>query len=131
MKYVMARYAVCTGVSATLLISEIPKIIASLFTFGIIVNNVTADGASENRSAFCALATITMKDIFALNSNIILTDKQKTILPLSQYKVAFYHPIQSDIIVFIGGEMPNLIKKIVNALERSGSIHFTDLYFRN
>ena len=72
-----------------------------------------------------------MKDIFAKNSSLILTEKQKTILPLSEYKVAFYHPIQEDIVVFIGGEIPHLIKKFVNALERSGSVKTTDLYFCN
>ena len=47
LKYVVARYAVGAGVSSTLLLSEIPKIICGLYTFGIIVTNVTADGASE------------------------------------------------------------------------------------
>ena len=63
LKYVIARYAVGAGVSSTLLLSEIPKIICGLYTFGIIVTNVTADGASENRSAFRSLANITMKEI--------------------------------------------------------------------
>ena len=52
MKYVIARYAVASGVSSSLLLSEIPKIICALYYYGIIVNNVTGDGASENRSAF-------------------------------------------------------------------------------
>ena len=72
---------------------------------------MTADGASENRSAFRALATITMKEIFEKNTSIHLTAKQKSIIPMSEYKVAFYHPIQDDITIFIGGEMPHLIKK--------------------
>ena len=105
LKYVVARYAVGTGVSSTLLLSEIPKIISGLYSFRIIVNNVTADGASENRSAFRALATITMKEIFDKNTSLHLTTKQKSRIPLSEYNVAFYHPIQDVITVFIGGEM--------------------------
>ena len=130
MKYVIARYAVSSGVSSSLLLSEIPKIIASLYYFGIIVNNVTGDGASENRSAFCALYNISMKEIID-NISLTLTTGQQTILPLLGHKVAFKHPIQDDITIFIGGEMPHLIKKIINALERSGSAKSTDLIFRN
>ena len=62
-KYVIARYAVAAGVSATFLLSEIPKIICGLYFYGLIVNNVTADGVSEIRSAFRALADILMKEI--------------------------------------------------------------------
>ena len=131
LKYVVARYAVAAGVSSSLLLSEIPKIICGLYAFGIIVNNVTGDGASENRSTFRALANISMGDIFAMNNSLKLTTKQKTIFPLSQYNVAFHHPIQENIIIFVGGEMPHLIKKIVNALERSGSVKSTDLLFRD
>ena len=102
-----------------MLLSELPKIICGLYSYGIIVNNITADGASENRSTFRALATITMKDVFKINNSIILTEKQNSLLPLTEYKVAFRHPIQNNIIIFLGGEMPHLIKKIVNAFERS------------
>jgi len=130
MKYVIARYAVASDVSSSLLISEIPKIICALYYYGIIVNNVTGDGASENRSAFRSLSTISMREIIDKSSLTLIT-KQKTIIPLSEYNVAFHHPIQNDITIFIGGEMPHLIKKIVNALERSGSVKSTDLNFRN
>ena len=91
---------------------------------------MTGDGASENRSAFRSLSTISMREIID-KSSLTLTTKQKTIIPLSEYNVAFHHPIQNDITIFIGGEMPHLIKKIVNALERSGSVKSTDLNFRN
>ena len=130
LKHVIARYAVGAGVTATLLLSEIPKIICGLYSFGIIVNNITADGASENRSAFRALANISMKDIFEMNSSIKLTTKQQTLLPLTEYNVAFKHPIQDNVIILVGGEMPHLVKKIVNAFERSGSVKSTDLQFR-
>ena len=36
-------------------------------------------------------------------------------------KIAFAHPIDPTIIVFIQGDMPHLIKKIVNALESSSN----------
>ena len=131
LKYVVARYVVGSGVSSVLLLSEIPKIISGLYSFGIIVNNVTADGASENRSSFCALSTITMNKILQKNSSLNLTAKQKSILTLVEYKVAFEHPIQDDIIICIGREIPPLIKEIVNAFERSGSVKSTDLHFRS
>ena len=35
--------------------------------------------------------------------------------------IAFHHPCDKDIKVFIGGEMPHLVKKIVNRLESSFS----------
>ena len=49
---------------------------------------------------------------------------------MSKFNVGFQHPIQDNVIIFISGEMPHLIKKIVNALERSGSVKSIDLYFR-
>ena len=49
---------------------------------------------------------------------------------MSNLNVVFHHPIQDDVIIFIGGEMPHLIKKIVNTFERSGTVKSTDLYFR-
>ena len=33
--------------------------------------------------------------------------------------IAFPHPIRNDILLFIGGDMPHLVKNVVNALERS------------
>ena len=47
-------------------------------------------------------------------------------------KVAFNHPTLSNdgIVIFIDSDMPHLIKKFVNVLERSGlSEHDTDLHF--
>ena len=45
-------------------------------------------------------------------------------------KIAFQHPLRSDLIVSIGGEMPHLMKKICNAFERSGIKKSTNLKFR-
>ena len=96
----------------------------------MIVNNVTGDGASENRSIFQSLGTILMKQIID-DSSLTLTTKQTTLIPLLDYNVTFKHPILNNILIFIGDEMPHLIKKIVNELERSGSVRSTDLRFRN
>ena len=127
-KRVIARYAVGAGISSAFLLSEIPKIIVALFRYNLIVNNVTGDGASENRSAFKGLATISIDEMFAL-CGICLSISRKKSFPVS-FKIAFRHPLRPDIIILIGGDMPHLLKKIVNALERSGVKKSTDLHFR-
>jgi len=57
------------------------------------------------------------------------TEEQRENFPLKQ-KLAFHHPIRSYILVFLGGEMPNLIKKLVNGLENRGTKTSRDLVFR-
>ena len=47
-------------------------------------------------------------------------DNQKKFLPLEK-NIAFKHPKQGNIIIFIGGEIPHLVKKIVNVFESSDS----------
>ena len=89
------------------------------------MNNVTADGASENRSCNKALATHSLLEVFGF----FLTDEQKKVLPV-EMKVAFRHPILDDVWIFVGGVMPHLIKKIINAFDRSGKKKSTDLKFR-
>ena len=74
----------------------------------LIVNNVTADGASENQSAFNTLAHTSMGKIFTQN-DVKLSVNQKDILPLDK-KLAFTHPIRENVTIFIGDEMPHLIK---------------------
>ena len=46
-------------------------------------------------------------------------------------KIDFPHSIRSDILVFIGGDIPHLVKKFVNALERSGEKYYTKFFFEN
>ena len=65
-KRVITRYAVGAGISSAFLLSEIPRIIVALFRYNLIVNNKTGDRASENRSAFKGLATISIDEMFAL-----------------------------------------------------------------
>ena len=124
-KRVVATYAVGDGLLSSFLVNEVPKIITALSRYSCIIINVTGDGATENRSTFKALGKITFEDVLREH----LSDEQKGKYPLKQI-IAFPHPIRSTILIFIGGEMPNLGKKIVNAFERSGLVHTTDLKFR-
>ena len=84
----------------------------------MIINNITADGASENCLVFKHLVAMTMGKIFT-KDNIKLTCKQKEVLTLKQ-KISYCHLIDGDVIIFIGGKIPHLVKKIVNTLESSG-----------
>ena len=68
------------------------------------------------------LGTETIEDILGDT----FTPEQKAIFPIKQ-KLAFYHPMRPDILIFLGGEMPHLVKKPVNALENSGTKPTRDL----
>ena len=35
------------------------------------------------------------------------------------FKIAFKHPKQKDVFIFIGGNMPHIVKRMVNVLESS------------
>ena len=109
-KRVFAQYAVGEGVSSCFLICEVPKIIAKLYRYNLIINNITADSASENRSAFNRIAKNSMEEI-TTKCNYHLTANQHKLFPLEK-KIAFRHPVRKHIIVFIGGEMPHLVKKM-------------------
>jgi hypothetical protein len=114
MKFYGARYDIRT-MDATCIQNTVIKVTAALSCYGFIVDTLAADGSSEYRSANKMMATITAKDIFG-NFDM---------------KVAFHHPTRPSSIIFIGGDMPHLIKKCVNALERTGkSDSKTDLLFK-
>ena len=34
-------------------------------------------------------------------------------------KITFLHPKRSDVLIFIGGDMPHIVKRMVNVLESS------------
>ena len=70
-----------------------------------------------------------MKEIID-NSIFTLIERKNNLTPLQEYTNSFRHLIQDTISTLLRGEMPHLIKKIVNALERSGSVISTDLSFR-
>ena len=116
LKHTIARYATGNGISSQFLLSEINNMIISLSRVGLIVNNVVADGATENRSAMRALATHTVKEV--LGKNDFFTEDQNKYLDMEK-KIAFLHPKRSDVLIFIGGDMPHIVKRIVNVLESS------------
>lgn len=110
---VCARYGL-KSVTSEFLVRKIREIILTLSLFGFIVDTIVGDGASENRSTFKALATLSASDILSphYDSEFIKG------LPLDT-KIAFKHPNPhySHIKIFIGGEMPHWVKKFRNALD--------------
>ena len=128
MKSVVARYATGSGIRAEYLVPKIRYIIASLYAYGFIVNNICGDGATENRSAFKQLGTMTVADIFphrcqtcSFKGQSILKKSLLDNHPNDKLPIAFQHPCDSTFIVFIGGEMPHWVKKVVNRLEGSST----------
>eukprot|EP00957_Ditylum_brightwellii_P063610 4828583-Ditylum_brightwellii.AAC.1 len=53
------------SMTSSFLIRRILEIIMALWRYGFIVNNITGNGASENRTAFKTLADIQAKDLFS------------------------------------------------------------------
>ena len=37
----------------------------------------------------------------------------------AKMKITFLHPKRSDVLIFIGGDMPHIVKRMVNVLESS------------
>ena len=87
---------------------------------------LVGDGAAKNRSAMKSLGTLSIEDVLECHLN----DNLRRLLPMDM-KIAFNHPIRSAILIFIRGDMPHLIKKFVNVLERSGEKYSTNLFFEN
>ena len=104
LKSVVARYSTASGIKAEFIVSRIREIICALYIRGFIVTNICGDGVTENRSTFKQLATITVKDLFPSSS----LDR----LPNEKLGIAFQHPCNNTYKVFIGGEMPHLVKKL-------------------
>ena len=105
----MARYLVEAKLTGADLLEKIEHIICVLYTRGFIVNQVCSDGTSENVSALKLLATYEAKDIFPnLNPKLPQTTR-----------VAFRHPANDRYLIFVGGEMPHWVKRVVNGLENS------------
>jgi len=112
-KMCVARFCVGSSLQAIYLYRKIIEIISVLYMHGIIVNNITGDGASENRSAFKMLGTKSAMEMFGEEYNHVTEGKKKQ-------KVAFIHPCDATKYVFIGGELPHWVKKLVNSFENSG-----------
>ena len=84
----------------------------------------TGDGASENRSTFKRLATISARWFF----QEFFGDDELAGLPLD-FKIAFDHPCpiyKDKVKIVIGGEMPHWVKKFRNAMDNKSR----DLQFR-
>ena len=82
----------------------------ALAFYGFVEVTVSGDGASENRSAFGALASVTAASIL----NKCWTAQELKELDASM-KVGFPHPhplLKDDIVVLIGGEMPHWVKSL-------------------
>ena len=91
---------------------------------GLIVNQIASDGATENVSAMKQLATLSPSKVFGNSFDDMLPNK---------LKVAFKHPGRPHVNIFIGGEMPHWMKKIVNAMEssRNGSSKMDFPWWKN
>ena len=64
LKQIVARYSVSAGISGEFLSMTFEEVICALYIHGLIVINITADGAAENRSCFKQLATFQAQDLF-------------------------------------------------------------------
>ena len=91
-----------------------------------IFNSIRGDGATENRGAFKQLGTLTARDVFgsrckncSLNVHTSLKSTLLDSLPNDKLPIVFLHLCDNKVNVFIGGELPRWVKKIVNRLERS------------
>jgi hypothetical protein len=111
MRMCVSQYGMET-ITGSWLAKEIRKISACLDVYSYIVDSIVGDGASKNRSCNNQLATLSISDVIAL------TPTQTSKLPTDK-KIAFYHPTHVSIIVFIWSNMPDWVKKFVNALERT------------
>ena len=114
-KFVCARYGLHT-ITADFLVRTILDIIVSLEMYGFIVIPVTGDGAAENRATFKRLATQSARE--ALPTALIIDNN---FLELLDLKIAFPRPSKSNTTIYIMGDMPHLVKKVVNCLEMSGN----------
>lgn len=114
-EFIVARYGL-KSVDTEFLIPTIKELILALCHYGFIVNDIVGDGASENRSTFKLLATITAREILSKHFDATYLKD----LPL-HIKVAFEYPCKhladQGVLVFIDGEMPHWAKKFRNALD--------------
>ena len=113
-QFLAARYGLPTITSARLA-RELEKVIMSLAFYGFIVDTVAGDGASENRTTWKTLATLSARDILVGT----FTEEELHNLPLD-FMIGFPHPhdeYRDKITIIIGGEMPHWGKKFRNAFD--------------
>lgn len=96
--------------------SEINNIIILLSIVHLIVNNVVTDGAIENTAVMRAMDIHTVRE--DLGKNGFFTKNQTMYLDLEK-KIVFLLPKRSDTFIFIGGDIPHIVKRMFNTLERS------------
>jgi len=125
-KSVVTRYSTGSGIKAEFLVPCIHEIITHLYVYGLVVNNICRDGATENRNSFKQFATLTVRGVFVSRCDVCSATARKVISctlldnwPNDNLLIAFLHPCDEKIKIFVGGEMPHLIKKIVYRLEDS------------
>lgn len=97
------------------------EIITVLYAHGFIVNNICGDGATENNSTFKQLATMTVRDVSGTDHKNYKSTAHESInfslldnIPNEKLPILFPHPYDNTIKIFIVGEMPHWIKKLVN-----------------
>ena len=111
-KRAVARYAVGAKLLDAELLQKIEHVICALHVSGFLVNQVSSDGASKNVLALRLLATHTAKEVFKYLNPKLPQD----------VLVTFKHSSGYDRWVFIGGEMPHWVKRVVNGLENSSKV---------
>mmetsp|Transcript_22314 Transcript_22314/g.46238 ORF Transcript_22314/g.46238 Transcript_22314/m.46238 type:complete len:684 (-) Transcript_22314:1284-3335(-) len=131
MQFMAARYSVAS-LDGDFMGSKIDEVIVALAMHGFIVVMTGGDGAAENRFALKARAYISAKDFFATYKETLADFIDYDIVGIMpDLPLAFHHPVHTDILIFVGGDMPHAIKKFVNALEVSGwPSHSRNLRFR-
>jgi hypothetical protein len=117
-KQTVARYGL-KKVTSGFCTRELRKIMAAMHTYKLIGAAIGCDGASENRSTLHDLATLSVRDMIFRG---IFPHEWLQELPtdILDFKVAFEHPYIPNVYIWIHGDMPHMVKKVVNALECSG-----------
>ena len=85
-KHAIARFSTGDGISFIFLIMKLNNMIVSLNKYGLIVNNVVGDVATENRLTMKAMATHTVGE--TIGKNTFFTNEQIKYLYLNQ-KIGF------------------------------------------
>jgi len=80
----------------------------TFFRYNIVVINIVADNALENRATLYVLATESVTTVFS----DYFSDNGLELLP-DDLKFAFWHPVNSDVLIFISADMPYLVQKLL------------------
>jgi len=119
----VARYAL-KNVDCDFLKTAFRDVLCTLCMHGFVGVAIGMDGASENRSWLHSVLTHTVKDLFDLGYCPV-TWTIDPFLP-SDIKIAFLHPCfdkKEHVFVVASPDMPHLVKKVVNAMEKSSLDH--------